>query len=527
MSPSRAVPGLLPRLLALPLAIASLGGCSFVIDSRGQPLPIVGAPLDLSGLPRARAGDLAHAPTIVHGIGPGACCRNLFTGNPAHAPTIVRGADGAPWYYEAPPAGGMSFPSLVRMRAPSAREVQFSEPGQTTTLLRNAVLRLRNHAGTERADVTLHRPGTNSDSDFMLPGHYYLLPTDGQGALVVLWTPAGLKKTEEANVFRVDGSAHHLLPERRFRDRRFSRGGAVFAGAYERPEDGPRAVGIWVLSAETGKEWQIGPLTAPVSWEFDEVHRAILTCTPEGLFRHDWESSSLPALLDPRPCNDMALVQGGRPFESIVYWSSDPPGAALLASRMASFSTEEGPSQPPQPIEQPPGAPVPQGSTLWRALGPFAVAWAPIPDGEPVFYDDPKRVGVYETWVGKTRISERCSYVSFDVTGRRVHWIEVTGYGNYAGDLFSSELPGTRPRLLARNVVAYQQLPDGRIVAAAHQAVTGIHNRVVLIDEERGETRHFADGAIGFHVIDDREIMLRLYRGTESPEVVIVPIPLR
>ncbi len=131
-------------------------------------------------------------------------------------------------------------------------------------------------------------------------------------------------------------------------------------------------------------------------------------------------------------------------------------------------------------------------------------------------------------WLGERRFMERGRLVTFSRDRQRVRWLEHAATLQGEGVLMSAPIDGGEPIKLALNVRDYAELDDGRVVAASNQAVTGTHNRVIVINEQTRSAKMVAEGASGFKVIPGAHELL-VERVIERPDHSTVwirmPIP--
>lgn len=103
--------------------------------------------------------------------------------------------------------------------------------------------------------------------------------------------------------------------------------------------------------------------------------------------------------------------------------------------------------------------------------------------------DPPERYGkgVGDAWLGGWRFAEHAREVRLTPDCEQLHWKEYAANLRKLGELRAAPLsaPGATPLRLARNVSWYQELPDGRLLAASDAAVIDPSNKLVLIDKER------------------------------------------
>jgi hypothetical protein len=133
--------------------------------------------------------------------------------------------------------------------------------------------------------------------------------------------------------------------------------------------------------------------------------------------------------------------------------------------------------------------------------------------------------GVGDGWLGEWRFMNRGRGVDVDVEKQRVHFLENAAQGGGIGDLSAAPFGGNAS-VLARNVYQYDQIGDGRLLAAANHAFRGTQNRVIVIDEQKGEARWVADQAAQYSFIPgSTDLLVDIVTGASSYDLVRVPLP--
>jgi hypothetical protein len=128
-------------------------------------------------------------------------------------------------------------------------------------------------------------------------------------------------------------------------------------------------------------------------------------------------------------------------------------------------------------------------------------------------------------WIGDWKFMERGDEVRFGRLAGEVRWREHTAREYVVGDLLSATIPRGAPLTLARNVRDWEELPDGRIVAASNQAYLGPQNRVIAVDVAAREARWLADDASAFEVLPGAASVL-VWIGVTGGSVELVEVPL-
>lgn len=223
----------------------------------------------------------------------------------------------------------------------------------------------------------------------------------------------------------------------------------------------------------------------PLPWVIDptslgsakRISDWVAVCRKEGLFSIDL--SPLPALpitrvIDPRPCSALSTREGGIAH---YYVNSSRDGGDVNAYDPANISVLTQYSAPLDGNAPPTLIP----STRPLASRPFELARCE--DGlraysmEMTSGEHARRDG----WVGDYRFSDDVSDAQFSRDCSRIRWREPVGAGSYA--LYSAALP-RGPRLrLARNVGAYFEQPDGRILTQSNRTGFPDQTRLLLVDE--------------------------------------------
>lgn len=72
----------------------------------------------------------------------------------------------------------------------------------------------------------------------------------------------------------------------------------------------------------------------------------------------------------------------------------------------------------------------------------------------------------------------------------------------------------------------YNELADGRLLVHDNRAFRGVHNRIIVVDEDRQTARWVADAAGDWvNLPGGREILVFAITGPETYDIVRVPIP--
>lgn len=248
----------------------------------------------------------------------------------------------------------------------------------------------------------------------------------------------------------------------------------------------------------------------------DEDRREVLTCDWDGLRAVSLPQPALPStvvanqrVLDPQPCLAGSSQLPALGTGSVVLYSpaSDPSGQEVRAATMGSPT-------PPKILVRP------GGQRLLGVCGDSTVAYS---------LDPADRYGpsVSDGWIGSQRYMERGRETRFSPTCDRVYFKEHAANVRKLGDLRSAPVPSPdggdasplpRPRRLGRNAGFYRVAPDGKLLAMVDLSVVGVENRLLLIDDARGEAQALAHSInavtgvlfIGSFLPDRREILLEV-----------------
>ena len=255
----------------------------------------------------------------------------------------------------------------------------------------------------------------------------------------------------------------------------------------------------------------------------DVDHLAVLTCDWDGVravairpARRETKVVATQRVLDPAPCHAEYSVLN--PHTGVlVYNRGEEQWAAPLDG-----------SSPPRALTRPAGQQI------------FAICQA-----REVAYslDSPERFGkgIGDGWVGGFRFMERGREARFSPDCLHLYFKEFAADLRRLGELRSltrqpSQDFSTAVRLrLARNVGFYQELPDGRLLAAENLAVIGAQNRVSLIDGAARTSRVLLQGVgavtgalpLGAYFPGRHELLLEV----DTPELdndkylLYVPVP--
>jgi hypothetical protein len=466
-------------------------GCAWTFDGEALDVPLVG-----------------DAPPI---LGP----RIALSG--ADSLEFVRGADGADWV-ALPTCDtiGRNAVRVDRLEAPAAEELL-----SATRIVVAARAFFLIDAGPDPmgpATLTVRAAAEQ-------PGHAFTLPSAlgdlvvGAGGDVFAYrasTPPG----GGYRLFRRDGSFARDVPptppSHVDTTRVFFDGAGDLFFVY----DGCPAPGrasdpcntVTAYSTTDGSDFVVGNF--PGDLRVDDADHAILGCDDGGLRVVDLRAppDTPPRVLDSGACmviESASLWRGlaGR----VAYWSG-PPLAPMSRLLVVPF---DGSAPPRLLFEEAMGL---------EALAVSATAAAythNAPTGFPMVGD------ASDGWIGDWRFMERGRFASFSADGTRIRWLEHSARDYPSGDLLSAPATGGDALRLAANVYEYDELGDGRVIAADNQAFAGPQNRVIAIDERHRIARRIAEGASSFYLLPGSPdaLVVALVSAVDGYELARVDLP--
>jgi hypothetical protein len=139
--------------------------------------------------------------------------------------------------------------------------------------------------------------------------------------------------------------------------------------------------------------------------------------------------------------------------------------------------------------------------------------------------------GVGDGWIGDWRFMERGRAANLSIDKKKMFFLENAAQQGGIGTLTSAPLNGTAVPL-ARNVYQYDELDDGRLLASSNHAFRGTQNRIITIDEARGEARWVVDQAAQYSFIPGSsdgsvDLLVDIVTGASSYDLMRVPLPPR
>ena len=238
----------------------------------------------------------------------------------------------------------------------------------------------------------------------------------------------------------------------------------------------------------------------PRAWVLDSRQTALLVCSDAGLVRVPLDGA-MAVVLDPSPCATdyfrTVLLQG----ERLVLYRS---GESLRQV------PEDGSGSPRVRLD-------PMGQLL--AIGP---------GGELLYSTDPALTygaGIGNGFLGDTQVMERGRRPTWSADRKRLRYLEWAARSDSAGDFHSRLLATNEVLRLARNVRAFNELGDGRVLAVSNSVPKGAHNRIIVIDEAASEARWVADSSREYQFIPgSTDLLVKVVIGQTGWDVRRVPI---
>jgi hypothetical protein len=133
--------------------------------------------------------------------------------------------------------------------------------------------------------------------------------------------------------------------------------------------------------------------------------------------------------------------------------------------------------------------------------------------------------GVGDAWIGDWRFMNRGRAIDLSSDKKRVRFLENAARSGGIGDLNAADIGGPVERL-ARNVYQYDEIEEGRVLAAANHSFRGIQNRIVILDERRRHAQWVVDQASRYSFIPgSSDLLVDIVTGASSSDMVRVPLP--
>lgn len=496
----------LGRLVLAARVVVCLAACSCSYNfGSDQPWPTAGAPVDVRGLQHVFI-------PLVHE------CTSRLVGYPFQ---FMTGEDGAPWLVFRD-HGEMSDYHLVRLGEPATEER--IPPGlDRSSVGRRAITFFDLKAG----DAVLHWPGQPGTSRFHLesdtgaPCCSFGTTDDDE---VLFWhTQTSLE------VRRTDSSYRHSFPL----DPRQPAAIRVFDDAVAEVVDGR----LRFHSTREERFVDAPPTAAPPSIAYYQRDlQSIIGCGQQGLVRipidgGPWarlDSSCTyigPPLLD--PCTPS--LDDEPSCETDVCWVDSP---WRLAQRRIQYMRPESDLGSPLRVST---ASIESGSPLLSGFVPQSDVLLDLAGTHYATMPVDRSVQSLSRFSGPLSIdgrlvAEHGRSLHFSRDGTRVRFLERAANLFGTGQLMAGPIEGPYDPI-AHNVLRYDELADGRLIAAVNLVYLGVHNRVVLIDEARREVQPLVEGARDYRLIPgEKEAMVRLVRAglneyEEPMDWVRVPLP--
>lgn len=242
----------------------------------------------------------------------------------------------------------------------------------------------------------------------------------------------------------------------------------------------------------------------------DSRARALFCCGKRGLVRLDLVPGTAQTL-DPMPCQAALLRLSG----GAVYYGRD-----------GALYTVDAAGGTPAYVALPTGG-EPVGQLLGVGPGPErALAYSLNP---ALLYGP----GIGDGWLGDWQFMQRGRRPTWSVDSEasRIRWLENAARSDSTGELMSALIADrdrVRPLMLARNVRQWLEVSPGRVLAISNAAGRGVYNRLIDIDENRGEAHWLVDSARDFiRIPGTDDLIVRIVHGQAGYDVYRVPIPRR
>lgn len=390
---------------------------------------------------------------------------------------------------------------LVRLGAPGDPPVDEIFSADSFGVHQRMLYIVKEDPDAKQRTVTLHRPGSASasDVDFVLPGgNASFVINDGGGADVfVYWVQS--EDTNEWSIHRYDGAyARHLTipatitPTGQHNDGLNLALDAAGDTLVVREPDGR------TTAHSTLDETSTSLGSRPPDFFFDEDRHAIVSIGMDGLHSVPLDGSG-ETLLTSLAVEPTSLA---RVDDQLYYYAVLGLWQVPLDGSTAAHLVKSG------------------------ALRARAVS----PDGQVAYSYDALNTytgGSGDGWIGDWKFMERGRAVRFSADGARLHFLEHSATLGTVGDLTLARDAKVANQTLAINVHAYDELPDGRLVAIENAIQTGTWNRMVLIDEQVGERRWLIPSAAEFFMLPNKqEMIVDTVSGASGYDILRVPAPL-
>ncbi len=431
-----------------------------------------------------------------------ASLRKLNTSTSSRA-SLMTGPDGAPWAAfcefwsrgSGNNARNCKRMHLVRIDGLPGDEMISADSFQ---LRPTALFVLRDDPETQRRSFTMHFPGDPETSDvtFDVPAGRASYGANPTSDVLFYWAQETAPPTW--TVYRRDRRHERAIPIPSSVDGTGQASGAL-AIAFDRKGS------VLVVRAPDGETnvhsttdvASVGLGIRPADYFFDEPHGALVTYGADGVRSVPLQGGpELPLSFSPIDRNTVAVAND-------TFYFGDARGLWSVPLDGASAAT----------LIQP-------GAVRPRAIN----ARGTVVYGTEASTTYTGAAG--DGWIGDWRFMERGRLLRFSADGARLHFLEHAATVDVTGDLTSATSPGVPNRLLAINVHAYDELPDGRIVAVENAIQEGTWNRLVVIDERSGEKRWVVPSTFDFFEVPGGEaVVADVVTGQDGYDIYLAPIP--
>jgi hypothetical protein len=450
--------------------------CSLTFDGQPPELPLVNAEPSTPSLPK-----LNHAP--------------------AGTARVMYGYDNTPWAVFAEVMPGDVTPEkglrLVHL-TPPGEDLVFIHPNYFSTWGTFYIFdRDPDSAPNPMTHVSLISPGeTVPDAQFEFAGGPYVCVPDDYDTRFLYFV-----QTMDSKQFFLelrDGSFSRTfdLPDGVDPLNPLGAGSYRFNynGAFLFVRDG---MGKLVVHSTTSlDDWDLGP--RPSLFLYDDTSRRVITCGADGVRSVPLDGGG-DLVLDPAACDENGSLDFHK--NGVIYTQ----GGTLR------FAPEDASAAP---------------STL---LGDKLRFIGFTNDDQIVFstQSDQEFVnGASDAWLGNWRFMQRGLALSLSRDYKKFRWLESAADPGGIGDLTAAAIPGGAPDQLALNVRQFEELDDGRVLAASNHAFRGTQNRVVVIDEAARTQEWVASSASEYVGIPgSTDLLIDVVSGPSTFDIVRVPLP--
>jgi hypothetical protein len=461
------------------LCLLGLAGCTFTWNAGEPALPLSGSPPSLSSLTRLS--------TV-----------------PSSRATLMLGADGAPWaaFCEFATDGtGGNGRGCRRMRLRRLDDVPGDESIEADgfQLHYTELYVIHEDPDTVTRAITLHHPGAAASDDvtFQLPGGRASYGSTGDPSVFFYWALETVPPTWTTH--RRDLSYERNIPI----PPEIDPTGMTHANdiAIALDPGGTRLVlhswngTMTIFSTVDEATFPIGQ-TAP-DFVFDEDHGAVVTYGTDGV-----RSIPLDGSLDKYLSNDKVDQSSvGITATDFLYGSPSGVWRVSLDGSTAPVLIQAGAAR---------ARAVSQAGAVAYGYDASTLYTGAAGDG----------------WLDGWQFMERGRGLRFSADGKRLHFLEHAATLGTYGDLTTATDRATANRLLGINVHAYDELPDGRLVAIENAIERGTWNRLVLIDEAHGDKRWLAPSTAEMFVVPGgHAVLANVVADGDLYDIYLAPVP--